>query len=124
MICAGIWLALGLSFPDAPESFLSAALTFSTVLLGFVATTQAILMALPPDSIYGQLKKANYGPVFVTYFADAIYGLLLFSFMNLCGFFVSAKWNFLFQIVWALLAGFSFLSFHRVAKLTLRIMSK
>jgi len=126
LLGAGAWYCLGRPFPEDASSFLTAALGFAGTLAGFLATAQAILMALPSESVMGQLKSSGYIDDLVRYLREAFYGLMGFAILNLCGFFIE-RGNMLpmwFRLAWIGLAILSVLVFHRLTRIILHIMRR
>jgi hypothetical protein len=98
---------------------LSSAISFSAILVGFLATVKSILMALP--AVVAQLNRAQYMDVLASYLATSITSNLVFCILSLSGFFKwtteNTSW---FSPIWLCLGAFSVLSFWRV----MTIMSK
>lgn len=112
------------SLPPDLKEFLAAALGLGAVLTGFIATAQAILMALPSESVMGKLKSSGYVHILVAYIAEALYAGVGFCGVNLVGFFViaHAELSLYLAVAWVVLALYSALSFIRVTKLMMTIM--
>ncbi|MRV73548.1 hypothetical protein GJ700_17690 [Duganella sp. FT92W] len=125
--CGFIWYRLGLKLPADEKEFLAAALSLGAVFTGFIATAQAILMALPSDSVMAQMRTAGYIPDLVRYISSALTGGILFCMSGLIGFFLlseSALVKLYFSTIWLVIAVFSVLTFHRVTHILLRIMRR
>ncbi|QBP10459.1 hypothetical protein [Cupriavidus metallidurans] len=122
------WYKFGQVFAVDAQSFLSAALGLSGTILGFLATAQSILMALPSDSVMGQLKRSGYIDDLVRYLRESLYVLAAYAAWNLYGFaVVEPKSNALplwYRTTWIALAIVSAASFHRVTEIVLRIMKR
>lgn len=120
---AVVWYRLGQPFPSDAKEFLAAALSFAAILVGFLATAQAILMALPSDSVIAQIKSSGYIDDLVRYMREAFYGLVIFAVLNLTGFFFElSKLPLWFKGVWVVLAVLSLFVFQRVTEIIVRIM--
>lgn len=125
-IAAGIaWYSLALPFPRDEKEFLAAALSFGAIFTGFMATAQAILMALPSDTVMAQLKTSGYIETLIEYIATAIYGAMFFCVVNIAGFFLlkeSTRLPLLYSTLWIVLAAFTVFTFVRVVRIMLKIM--
>lgn len=116
---------LALSMPRDEKEFLAAALSLGAVLTGFIATAQAILMALPSDSVMGRLRATGYIEDLTKYIGSAFLGALLFCLISLTGFAVLYRDIVVKNVFWAVWVGFgvySVFSFLRVSRIMLRIM--
>lgn len=125
-IAAGIaWYELALPFPRDEKEFLAAALSFGAIVTGFMATAQAILMALPSDSVMTQLKTSGYIENLIEYIATTIYCSMAFCIVNIAGFFLleeGARLPLHYSTVWIVLATFAVFTFVRVVSIMLKIM--
>ncbi|MGE5523160.1 MAG: hypothetical protein ACM3SS_05540 [Rhodospirillaceae bacterium] len=110
---------------QAVNDFLSASINIGAILTGFLATSKAILMALPADSVMGRIRSSRYIDDLANYLAQAIWGCLTFAVANLVGFFAighfQASWEW-FGTVWLALAVFSVGAFVRVTTIMLQIL--
>ncbi|CAJ7658821.1 Uncharacterised protein [Burkholderia pseudomallei] len=118
------WWQFKLPLPAAVKEFLSAAISVGAILTGFIATAQAILAALPTDTVVGRLRASGYIEDLINYLACALYGCLIFSAFSIAGFFLI--WNehlpSWYGPVWIAMAVFSALSFHRVSRIFFKIL--
>ncbi len=120
---AGIaWWHFKLPLPEAIKEFLSAAISVGAILTGFIATAQAILAALPTDTVVGRLRASGYIDDLITYLAGALYGCLCFSVYSMAGFFWNEHLPYWYGPVWIALAGFSAMCFHRVSRIFFKIL--
>lgn len=116
---------IGICLPADEKEFLAAALSLGAVLTGFVATAQAILMALPQDSVMTRIRNADYLDVLTSYIAHALNGTMLFSVITLFGFFLrseSVRLPAYYSTIWVAAGVFAGCAFYRVTKLMLTIM--
>jgi hypothetical protein len=121
--CVAAWYWFDLPFPKDVKEFLAAALSYGAILTGFLATAKAILMALPSDSVMGQIRTSGYIDDLVSYIAQAFFGSIIFCTINLVGFFLDlSKLAREFQLVWIFFAVMSSLAFVRVGRILLRIL--
>lgn len=114
-----------LTMPRDEKEFLAAALGLGAVLTGFIATAQAILMALPSDSVMRQLRTSGYLEDLVEYIGRALLGGFAFCVINLAGFsllYAGLSYKNLYWTLWIAAAVYSALTFLRVSKIMLRIM--
>jgi hypothetical protein len=111
-------------FPGDEKEFIAAALSLGAVLTGFIATAQAILMALPSDSVMGRLRSTGYIDDLIRYIAEALYAGVIYCIVNVAGFYLlKEKPHFeIYSAVWIGTFIYSILSFIRVARLMMRIM--
>jgi hypothetical protein len=123
LLAVGIWWWLGKPFPTDVKEFLAAALTFAAILTGFLATAQAILMALPAESVMGQIKSSGYIDELIRYMREAFIGMLLFAIINLIGFFFDTRHlPSMFAPFWVFFAALSLFAFSRVTSIVERLM--
>jgi hypothetical protein len=121
------WLSysVGVNMPRDEKEFLAAALSLGAVLTGFIATAQAILMALPSDSVMGRLRSTGYVNDLVEYIGRALFGGFCFCVISLLGFsilYTSPTFKQVFWGLWIALGVYSGLTFLRVSTIMLRIM--
>lgn len=124
LLIGGLSYKFNAPFPGDEKEFLAAALSLGAVLTGFVATAQAILMALPSDSVMGRLRSTGYIDDLIRYIAEALYAGLIFCTMNVAGFYLLKDKHYfdIFSSVWVGAFFYSVLSFMRVTRLMMRIM--
>lgn len=104
-------------------SLLSAAISFSAVLVGFLATMYAVLMTLP--SMIRRLSKLDYVDVVQEYFNSGIVIGLAFSMLNIIAFFgLELTEKPLFISLWIMLGSMMFLTFFRVARMMSSIFAQ
>jgi hypothetical protein len=124
VLAVGAWWRIGRPFPADTKEFLGAAVAFAAILTGFLATAQAILMALPSDSVMASIKSSGYIAHLIRYIREAIVGTLLFAVLNLIGFYLDTKkLPVEFEALWILFATFSLLVFWRVVVIVERVMA-
>lgn len=114
-----------IGLPPDQKEFFAAALSMGAVLTGFIATAQAILMALPSDSVMGRLRTSGYINELVSYLSSALFGGFLFCMVNLVGFGLltsSPLVKLIFSSLWIFFAAYSGLAFIRVSNIMFRIM--
>lgn len=122
LICAGAWWHFGHPFPTARmDAFLSAALTYAAILIGFMSTAQTLIIGMP---VMGALKSSGYLDVLLQYMRWATHSLIFFSVLNLLGFFLPTDAPLWFQGAWILVGVFSLAAFYRVTSILLKIMRR
>jgi len=121
LMSAAAWCCFDFQFPENSDAFLSASLTFSAILIGFLSTTQAIIMSLPSGSAIDILKTSGYINILTQYLRLAIYGLLVFSIFNLLGFFRLNE-LFWYEPLWVASGMYSLASFQRMVEIFIKIM--
>jgi len=118
IIAAVIWLELGCVFPKA-DAILSSTLTVSGILVGFLATSKAILMSMNSPIIL-ELKKSGYIHELVNYIGHAIWLNLLFCTINVIGYFITQT-SLSYSTIWIGMAVAAMMSFVRVTHIMLSI---
>lgn len=115
------WNLFNISLPSN-DSLLSSTLGVSGVLVGFLATSKAILIAMN-SKIIDDLRSSGYMVFLVSYIGQAIWLNLSFCTMNVSGFFQdqTQPW---YSGIWIALAVGSLLSFMRVADTMLAIFRR
>lgn len=125
-ISGAISFRLKVQLPADEKEFLAAALSLGAVLTGFIATAQAILMALPSDSVIARIRSAGYLEDLTRYISHALNGTMLFSVLSLLGFFFLKSDNIrlplYYSTAWIAIGVFASAAFYRVTKLLLSIM--
>ncbi|TFW01524.1 hypothetical protein E4K72_14195 [Oxalobacteraceae bacterium OM1] len=125
LLAGAAWWHFSPDLPADEKEFLAAALSLGAVLTGFIATAQAILMALPTDSVMGRLRTTGYVNDLILYLSDALQGGMAFSVLNVVGFFLIKPGQHLptlFAVLWIFFGVFSICAFVRVSKIMLKIM--
>lgn len=124
-VAGAAWYYFKVPLPADEKEFLAAAISLGAVLTGFVATAQAILMALPSDSVMARIRTSGYLDDLVRYIAHALNGTLLFALFSLAGFFLMLpgvrlpQW---YSTAWIVIAVFAAAAFYRVTKILMKIM--
>lgn len=120
------WYWFGLTLPkDSVKEFLAAALSVGAVFTGFIATAQAILMALPSDSVMARLRTSGYLPDLVRYISAALASGIAFCLICLAGFYtidIDMLLKQYFSAAWAGSGILCVLCFHRVTRILMDIM--
>lgn len=122
---AAAWVYFSMKLPTDEKEFLAAALSLGAVLTGFIATAQAILMALPSDSIMARLRASGYIPELVGYIGSALFGGVIFCTLCLIGFFILSSCSLaklIFSTAFVFVGIFTLLSFYRVTSIMMKIM--
>lgn len=125
-IAAAAWWYFSLKLPADEKEFLAAALSLGAVLTGFIATAQAILMALPNDSVMARLRTSGYVPDLVRYIGSALFGGVLFCTVCLLGFFLLSSDEMvkkIYSTLWIFLGVFTLLAFYRITTIMMKIMN-
>lgn len=118
------WL-LDMNLPSDEGRFtalLSASISVSAILVGFLATMKSILMALP--GVIDRLRAANYLDILSNYLFEGTLANFVFCLFNIACFFLplSSKAFDVISALWIALGVASALSFWRVTKLMLLVM--
>lgn len=124
-ITLGWLLDLSLPFGDDTRftSLLSASISVSAILVGFLATMKSILMAIP--GVIERLRKANYLDILSTFLVEGTLANLLFCILNIAAFFpwvTTEKVPYL-SAIWVGVGVFAALSFWRIVRVMILIMN-
>lgn len=104
-------------------ALLSASISTSAILVGFLATVKAILMALPESSIKTQLSASGEMATLSGYLSAAMTSNLAFCVLNIATFFLeAAKCPALLSYIWIMLGVAALLGFWRVGQIMLMIL--
>lgn len=109
-----------------PEGFelVSQTLVLSGILLGFLSTSQAILISLDQKSIMKNLKDSGYIKELSSYLSQAVWLNLFFCIVCILGFFVTSQERangYWFPALWIVFFVMALLSFYRITNITLKI---
>lgn len=117
-ISALIWWRFELQLPKETESLLSATLNISGILVGFLATSKAILLG-SQSSVMADIKKAGYYEELIDYLTNAISSNLLFCLVNVIGWFIDNSE--VYGYIWISSAIGAFICFARVTYIMMLI---
>lgn len=118
-VIAGIlWVQTKLIFPES-DTILSSTLSVSSIFVGFLATSKAILIGMN-SQVIEDIRDSGYIKDLANYIGDAIWLNLIFCTINIVGYFVNqaSQW---FGICWIILAVMSLMAFVRVTHIMLQI---
>ncbi len=130
--CLGLAIGtVSYKFPIHPTeldvgSWLSASITFSAILLGFLATAQSILATTrrDKDTVIGKiLLIPEYKLWLTSYFHEAFITLSIFSIYNLAGFFVNKPYSNLLISIWFALCVIGITTFYRIYRIATKIVT-
>lgn len=119
VILSLLWFFSDLSFPNGKE-ILSASLTIGAILVGFLATSKALMMTIDTP-VMNRIRSTSYVGIFASYMGHAIWLCFSFCILAMVGFFVdtASKW---FGTAWVLIAIASACAFIRVTVVMLKII--
>lgn len=104
-------------------ALLSASISTSAILIGFLATVKAILMALPASSIKTQLSTSKEMATLSGYLSAAMTSNLAFCLLNIVTFFLeTAQCPAAVTYAWITVGVAALLSFWRVGQIMLMIL--
>lgn len=123
-IAAGIlaWL-LEAPLPEGEKfsALLSASISVSAILVGFLATMKSIVMAVP--LVVSRLEQADYLSLLANYLSSATGANLFFCVLNIAGFFAFFESHLeSFSPVWFGLGVYALLAFWRVTKIMVLVL--
>lgn len=113
-----VWFASGAFFP-AETDILASTLSVSGVLVGFLATSKAILLSMN-SPVLRQLRTSGYIHDLVSYIAQAIWVNLAFCALNVVGYFLASRGE-IFGAIWVFAAVAGGLCFIRVTHILLKV---
>lgn len=121
LLASTFWFELGLSMPEK-DSIYSSTLTVAGILVGFLATSKAILLSME-SRILTDLRESGYILDLVAYIGQAIWVNLTFCVINVSSYFDFDKsaW---FGVIWIGIAVCALLSFIRVTHIMLQIFKQ
>lgn len=92
------------TLPDSLKDIFSAATSFSSITIGFLATAMSILLSIDNNHIIRELKNVKIYYKLIDYFMDAIKISFIVALLSLLGLFLDLKatksWYFLAFHVW------------------------
>ena len=117
-------LAIRFELPDETrKELLSATISVSAILAGFLGTAKAILMALPQDGLPKKLRDSGYITDLAHYLAEALHANLGLCVVSIGGFLPLSEFcPIAFAALWAGLAALAVASFWRVSRIMLVIL--
>lgn len=124
---AGLFTHLmGITLPNDDSrltALLSASISTSAILVGFLATIKAILMALPDSSIKTQLRDSGEMITLSSYLSSSMTANLIFCILNIGCFFSSAQaLSNLASALWFAFGTFALSAFWRVGQIMILIL--
>lgn len=127
------WIgALNGAFPQDFTALMGASGTVAAVLMGFIATSKAIVFGLTGSPVFQSLKRAGYHQDLLSYLMSGVFGSAGLLVVSLIGFFIEPtqndgikKWAIdIFPSAWILVASFAFFSFIRLTRIFFKMIGK
>lgn len=127
-IVAGLFFNFKVQFPDQDfGGLLSAAISFSAIIIGFLATAQTIMAGylVNPDTPAGRVFSVNkYRSRLRSFMLEAFILLILFAAINMAGFFVPTVYRGVCLIlIWVFFGVSGMLAFLRLYILMLQVIT-
>ncbi len=126
LAAGGIAFCAGVALPSDDSrltALLSASISTSAILVGFLATVKAILMALPESAIKTQLRDSDEMTTLSGYLSSAMSANLLFCVLNIGCFFSPAQGiSNAVSAVWFACGVYALSAFWRVGQIMLVIL--
>lgn len=124
ILVAGWWWGLKAPFPAASDGLLAASGGASAVLVGFLATSKAIILSVSASAVFAKIKNGKYHTLIFDYLYQAIIFGMAFLVVSLLGFFVdrdpaAPSW---FAALWVTLGICSFLLFLRITRILFKML--
>jgi hypothetical protein len=115
--CAVTWSQWATGFPQS-EALLGATLTVSGILIGFLATSKALMLSLD-SKVLDDLRTSGYIQELVGYLGQAIWANLLFCALCVVGFFVErSAW---YGGTWIAFSVAALVTFARITHIMLKV---
>ena len=125
LMAAGIWTLCDLELPSSSEkliALLSASISVSAILVGFLATMKSIVMAMP--GVTDRLRQAGYLDLLAKYLLEGTAANLAFCVLNIAGFFTwSANHLSSYSTLWFALGIAGLASFWRVTRIMVLVLT-
>ena len=122
---AGIFHYSKAGFPTG-EGVLSASITIGAIFVGFLATVMSIVLTIQSARIE-ELRATKFFGLMIGYLQEAIWGSLAFCALSLFGYFLLSQppkpLPFWFQDAWLLFSSATFLTFFRITRALLGLVS-
>jgi len=122
LLSAIIWHVTDTKLPE-DSSILSASLTLSAILTGFLATAKTIVMSSLESAVMIRVKKSGYLVDLISYLKQAIWLSFSFCIVSLIGFFIINS-DYYYGLTWIIIGISSGAAFIRVTDILLTIISK
>lgn len=126
-VMTAVWYFGGAAFPMQPAALLGAAGTAAAVLVGFLATMNAIILSITGSAVFRQLRKAGYSVDLFRYIGEATTVAMTLLVVSLVGFFlvpVTGEMPLIYRVAWVLAAMSALLLFVRVFRIITRLLAK
>lgn len=121
LLGAGLFWHYGVHFPKG-QAVLSASITLGAVFIGFLATSESIVISLQSPKI-AHFKTTKFFPLCLQYLKEGIWTALLYSALSLVGFFCNSDappgW---FGPVWVFFSIATLLTFQRVSSSLMHLL--
>ena len=125
LLAAGVWALLDLALPSHDEkltALLSASISVSAILVGFLATMKSIVMAIP--GVTEKLRQAKYLDLLGSYLLEGTAANLAFCVLNIAGFFAwAASYPSLYSAAWIALGIVGLSSFWRITRIMVLVLT-
>ncbi len=128
IIVGVLWFFSRLRLPADYSGLIAGSIALGGVLAGFLAASQSILLALPPDSVVGRLRRGDQLQPLVRYISTAFYSSLGFAVLCLSYYFIDRTktgWGFDLEralaTTWAATGAFALFTIIRISRLMLKI---
>ena len=120
----GWWFIADGRFPSKPDALLGASGGASAVLVGFLATSKTIILALNGSAVMTKIREAGYQVTLFTYLYSAIawgFGLLVIS---IIGFIVQTESGLpaYFEGLWVAVACLASFTYWRVTNILFKVL--
>lgn len=107
-------------FPKSAD-ILNSSITLAAIFAGFLATAKSMLVSMSSPTL-DKLKRTSFYGLLISYLAEAVWMAMLFCAFCMLGYFVSGR-GCLFTVIWTTLAACSVLTWVRVTRSLLKLMS-
>jgi hypothetical protein len=121
-----IFYKYSLSLPTSMEDILTAATTLSSITVGFLAASQAVLLSINQEKVVKNLKEAGVYRKLIGYLMDAIHWSFILALSSSIGLAIDFSkvqhWHTYAFSGWIFIVCTTFLSCYRILKLFNRVL--
>lgn len=125
LLAASVWILFDLTLPrdeDKLNALLSASISVSAILVGFLATMKSIVMAIP--GVTEKLRQADYLDLLAKYLLEGTAANLTFCVLNIAGFFAwSANYPAIYSAAWFAMGIIGLSSFWRITRIMVLVLT-
>ncbi|WP_425088008.1 hypothetical protein [Stappia sp.] len=120
------WKFLEAKFPADPSGLFAASGTAAAVLVGFLATANAIVLGLSNTDLFVRLRNAGYVVLIHSYFFEATIASISFLVVAMVGFFLNgaSATEGAFPLIWMISGSLALFLFARIARVLFNFLKQ